>query len=230
MQRFVKCLVTWYVLRWLVSVSPKPKLQDHPLSAVRHSSFNIFVATFRTTPFRLSATAHSIYSQLPSGPPLVGCPPLLIQYIRSYLQDHPLSAVRHCSFNILAATFRPIPCRLSATAHSIYSQLPSGPPLVGCPPQLTRYIRSYLQDHPLSAVRHSSLNIFAATFRTTPCRLSATAYSIYSQLPSASGCRLLHPQPEDAPCRPDRLPSVISWFILSILKTSHFCYSFWFRH
>jgi hypothetical protein len=32
-----------------------------------------------------------------------------------------------------------------------------------------------------------------------PCRLSATAYSIYSRLPSISGGHLLHPQPEDAP-------------------------------
>jgi hypothetical protein len=30
-----------------------------------------------------------------------------------------------------------------------------------------------------------------------PCRLSAIAYSIYSQLPSISGGRLLHPQPQD---------------------------------
>jgi len=29
-------------------------------------------------------------------------------------------------------------------------------------------------------------------------------FSIYSQLPSISGGRLLHPQPEDAPCRGDR--------------------------
>jgi hypothetical protein len=40
-----------------------------------------------------------------------------------------------------------------------------------------------LEDHPLSAV--------------------ATAYSIYSQLPSKTGGRLLHPKPEDAPCRDD---------------------------
>jgi hypothetical protein len=39
------------------------------------------------------------------------------------------------------------------------------------------------------------------SWRTTPCRLSATAYSIHSQLPSMSAGRLLHPQPEDAPCR-----------------------------
>jgi hypothetical protein len=36
------------------------------------------------------------------------------------------------------------------------------------------------------------------SWRTTPCRLSATAYSIYPQLPSISGGRLLHPQTEDA--------------------------------
>jgi hypothetical protein len=36
------------------------------------------------------------------------------------------------------------------------------------------------------------------------CRLSATAYSIYSQLPSRCGGRLLQPQPEDAPCRGDK--------------------------
>jgi hypothetical protein len=39
-----------------------------------------------------------------------------------------------------------------------------------------------------------------------PCRLSATAYSIYSQLPTISGGRLLHPQSEDAPCRADKGP------------------------
>jgi hypothetical protein len=37
---------------------------------------------------------------------------------------------------------------------------------------------------------------------TTPCRPSATAYSIYSQLPSIYGS-LLHPQPEDVPCHGD---------------------------
>jgi hypothetical protein len=40
----------------------------------------------------------------------------------------------------------------------------------------------------------------------TPCRLSTTACSIYSQLDSISGGRLHHPQPEDAPCRGDRDP------------------------
>jgi hypothetical protein len=36
------------------------------------------------------------------------------------------------------------------------------------------------------------------SWRTSPFRLSATAYSIHSQLPSISIGRLLHPQPEDA--------------------------------
>ena len=35
------------------------------------------------------------------------------------------------------------------------------------------------------------------TWGTIPCRLSATACSIYSQLPSTSGDHALHPQPED---------------------------------
>jgi hypothetical protein len=43
--------------------------------------------------------------------------------------------------------------------------------------------------------------------RTTPCRPSATAYSIYSQLPSITGGRLLYPQPEDVPCRGDKGPT-----------------------
>jgi hypothetical protein len=39
------------------------------------------------------------------------------------------------------------------------------------------------------------------------CRLSATAYSIYSQLPSIPGGHLLYPQPEVAPCRGDKAPT-----------------------
>jgi hypothetical protein len=46
--------------------------------------------------------------------------------------------------------------------------------------------------------------LLAPSWSTTPCRLSATDYSIYSQFPSISRSRLLHPQPEDAPCRTDR--------------------------
>jgi hypothetical protein len=39
---------------------------------------------------------------------------------------------------------------------------------------------------------------------TTPCQLSATAYSLYSQLPSISRGCLLCLQPEDIPCRGDK--------------------------
>jgi hypothetical protein len=48
------------------------------------------------------------------------------------------------------------------------------------------------------------------SWRTTPCRLSATAYSVYSQPPSIYGGRLLHPQPEDAPCHGDKGPTLAS--------------------
>jgi hypothetical protein len=50
--------------------------------------------------------------------------------------------------------------------------------------------------------------------RTTSCRLPATAYSIYLQLPSISGGRLLHPQAEDPPCRFYRIPT---WVIITIV-------------
>jgi len=45
-----------------------------------------------------------------------------------------------------------------------------------------------------------------ASWRATSCLLSATGYSIYSQLPSILGEQILHPQLEDAPCRGDRDP------------------------
>jgi hypothetical protein len=45
------------------------------------------------------------------------------------------------------------------------------------------------------------------SWRTTPYRLSATAYSMYLQLFSISERCLLHPQPEDAPCRGDKGPT-----------------------
>jgi hypothetical protein len=44
-------------------------------------------------------------------------------------------------------------------------------------------------------------------WRATPCRPSATAYSIYSHLPSTSGGRLLYPQPEDSPWCGDKGPT-----------------------
>jgi hypothetical protein len=40
-----------------------------------------------------------------------------------------------------------------------------------------------------------------------PCRLSTAAYSVYSQLPSSAGLRLLHPQFKDAPFRGDKRPT-----------------------
>jgi hypothetical protein len=47
------------------------------------------------------------------------------------------------------------------------------------------------------------------SLKATPCTLSATAYSIYSQLPSMSGGRLLYPQHEDTPCRGDKGLNVV---------------------
>jgi len=46
------------------------------------------------------------------------------------------------------------------------------------------------------------------SWMTTPCRLSATAYSIHSQLPSTCGGRLIHPQHKNASCRDDRDPFI----------------------
>ena len=106
----------------------------------------------------------------------------------------------------------------AATAHSIYSQLPSifkaaprnpqagGPPLVCCLRLLIQYIRSYPQY----------LKPFLQTpsRRIAPCRLSVTVYSTYSQLPSI----FLHPQPEDTPCRVDRLPLIPDTILSHISK------------
>jgi hypothetical protein len=53
-----------------------------------------------------------------------------------------------------------------------------------------------LEDHPLSAIRDSLLNIFAATLHIwTPFH---------------------HPQPEDAPCRGDRHPH--SWSLSGYVR------------
>jgi hypothetical protein len=46
------------------------------------------------------------------------------------------------------------------------------------------------------------------SWRTTTCRLSWTAYSIYSHLLSISAGRSSIRQPEDAPCRSDRDPFI----------------------
>ena len=46
------------------------------------------------------------------------------------------------------------------------------------------------------------------SWRTTPCRRSATAYSMHSQPPSISGGSSFHPRNEDASCRGNRNPNV----------------------
>jgi hypothetical protein len=53
-------------------------------------------------------------------------------------------------------------------------------------------------------------------FRPTPCRLSVTIYSIYSQLLSISGGCLLNLQPKDVPCRGVRDPHKRIKYILGI--------------
>ena len=44
------------------------------------------------------------------------------------------------------------------------------------------------------------------SWRSTPCLLSETAYSVYSQLPSMSKGYLLHPHHDDVPCCGDTDP------------------------
>jgi hypothetical protein len=64
-------------------------------------------------------------------------------------------------------------------------------------------VRSPLWHFITSLFFYDELLAQTPSWRTTNCRLSATAYSIYSQLPSIYGGRLLQPEPEDAPCRVD---------------------------
>jgi hypothetical protein len=49
------------------------------------------------------------------------------------------------------------------------------------------------------------------SWRITPCQLSTTTCSIYSQLPSISGRVLFHPQPLDMPCTAMVVFSNITW-------------------
>jgi hypothetical protein len=42
---FLWIFATRYFLRWVVSLTPNPRLEDHPLSAVLDFLFNIFAAT-----------------------------------------------------------------------------------------------------------------------------------------------------------------------------------------
>jgi len=50
---------------------------------------------------------------------------------------------------------------------------------------------------------------------------SASVYSIYTQLPSISGDRSFHTQPEDDSCRGDSDPLDMDFFILNGLNSSH---------
>jgi len=136
---------------------------------VRHFLFNTSPSTsWRPTPCRLFATSYPIYSLPPAGGlALVGCSPLLIQYIPFHkLEAYPLSAVRHFLFNTFPATsWRPTPCRLFATSYSIHPLPPAGGlPLVGCSPLLIQYIPCHqLEAYSLSAVRHFLFYIFPAS-------------------------------------------------------------------
>ena len=51
--------------------------------------------------------------------------------------------------------------------------------------------------------------------RTTPCRLSATAFSIHSQLLSKLEA-VLQPQHGDAPCRGVRGPLITEWWMIDL--------------
>jgi hypothetical protein len=51
---------------------------------------------------------------------------------------------------------------------------------------------------------HCCIHSQTLSWRTAPCRLFATAYSIRSLLPSTSGDHLLYPQPVDVSCFADK--------------------------
>jgi hypothetical protein len=48
---------------------------------------------------------------------------------------------------------------------------------------------------------------------------STTAHSVYFQTPAVSGGRLLHPQPEDTPCRGDKEPACRGRLVLDAAYT-----------
>jgi hypothetical protein len=80
---------------------------------------------------------------------------------------------------------------------------------------LTRAARRDIPEGVILHVRNM-LSFFAevllahaqpTSWRITRCRMSAGAYSMYSQLPSIARGRLPHPQPEDVPCYVDKGPA-----------------------
>jgi len=57
------------------------------------------------------------------------------------------------------------------------------------------------------------------SWRTTPCRLSSTAYSIYSQLPSI--LEAVPPSAAWGPCRGDRDPLVMDLVLVLTISYTH---------
>jgi len=55
-------------------------------------------------------------------------------------------------------------------------------------------------------LRSCQLFVRLQNWRSKRCRLSTSSNSMYTQLPSTSSGRFLHPQPAGAPCRGDRDP------------------------
>jgi len=71
-------------------------------------------------------------------------------------------------------------------------------------PNLIHYVTFRNKLYPFFTLRSYQPPIRHPNQRTSPCRLSTIAYSIYSELPSMSGGLLLHPPPEETPCLGDR--------------------------
>jgi hypothetical protein len=63
--------------------------------------------------------------------------------------------------------------------------------------KICEYLWHFVTNLHIFKLRNCWLHVQPPSWMPTPCRFSATAYSIYSQLPSISGDHLLHPQPED---------------------------------
>jgi hypothetical protein len=87
--------------------------------------------------------------------------------------------------------------------HRIHNSPPTIPMLRQVNPGFLIMIRNKLRGFTVGVVSPRP----TPKLEDDPCQLSATAYSIYSQLPSISGGQLVHPQPEDAPCRDDKGPT-----------------------
>jgi len=116
---------------------PTPKLQDHPLSAVRDCLFSISAATLPLPALKIFLRWGTVS---------------LVQHPK--LEDHPLSAASDCLFSISTATFHlvvvstyTLPAlnvflRWGAVCHSSTPKT-RGPPLVGCPRLFIQYLRSY---------------------------------------------------------------------------------------